>query len=95
VSCPALVLRGGVSIAFSRASAERLAAALPDGRVRSVRRAGHAVMFDNPEGLLDEVSAFASELQQADSPRAFGVQDETQHEASRDFGFDGGMPTLA
>jgi pimeloyl-ACP methyl ester carboxylesterase len=63
ISCPVLLVRGGASTMLSRASAEKLAAELPDARLCSVRRAGHAVMFDNPEAFLATVRPFLSGLQ--------------------------------
>ncbi len=62
ISCPVLLIRGAASSVLSRAAAERVVAETLDGRLRSVPGAGHAVMFDNPEGLLAAVTPFLGEL---------------------------------
>jgi len=51
VTCPTLVVRGGESDVFHDEDAERLAAALPDGRWVTIPGAGHTVQGDNPKDL--------------------------------------------
>jgi pimeloyl-ACP methyl ester carboxylesterase len=51
VTCPTLVVRGAESDVFHDEDAERLAAALPDGRWIKIPRAGHTVQGDNPKDL--------------------------------------------
>jgi pimeloyl-ACP methyl ester carboxylesterase len=53
IACPVLVVRGGGSAILSRQAAERMTAALPNGRLVTVA-AGHAVMMDNPQGFVQE-----------------------------------------
>jgi pimeloyl-ACP methyl ester carboxylesterase len=62
VWCPTLVVRGADSDVFGARDAERLAAALPDGRVATVADAGHTVQGDNPRALAQLVREFARGL---------------------------------
>jgi esterase len=49
ISCPTLVIRGSASAVVSQVVAERMAMnALPNGQLKVVKMAGHAVMADNP-----------------------------------------------
>ena len=59
VRCPTLVVRGANSDVLGAADAERLAAALPDGRAATVADAGHTVQGDNPRALAQLVREFA------------------------------------
>ncbi len=58
IHCPTLVVRGANSDVFSDADAERLAAALSQGRWVRVKGAGHSIPGDNPKGLLDALTPF-------------------------------------
>jgi pimeloyl-ACP methyl ester carboxylesterase len=56
---PALILRGELSDVLAPATAERMAATLPDAELVTVPRVGHAPTFDEPEALaaLDRLLA--------------------------------------
>jgi esterase len=58
VTCPTLVVRGGESDVFHDEDAERLAAALPDGRWVKISHAGHTVQGDNPKDLVAAMREF-------------------------------------
>jgi pimeloyl-ACP methyl ester carboxylesterase len=58
ITVPTLVVRGARSEMFSDADAEKLAAALPDGRWVRIEGAGHTVQGDNPRGLVAELEPF-------------------------------------
>ncbi|HLG70516.1 MAG TPA: alpha/beta hydrolase [Chloroflexota bacterium] len=62
ISCPTLVLRGGISDMFTDEDAARLAAQLPDGRWHMVPNAGHTIQGDNPKGLLEALEPFLTEV---------------------------------
>lgn len=49
--CPVLVLRGGESDVLSKEIAERMVAALPDGRLVEVPGVGHAPVLTEPEAV--------------------------------------------
>ncbi len=58
VTCPTLVVRGADSDVFHDEDAERLAAALPDGRWVTIPKAGHTVQGDNPKDLVAALREF-------------------------------------
>jgi pimeloyl-ACP methyl ester carboxylesterase len=58
VTCPTLVVRGADSDVFHDEDAERLAAALPNGRWVKIPRAGHTVQGDNPKDLSAALREF-------------------------------------
>jgi pimeloyl-ACP methyl ester carboxylesterase len=58
VQAPALVVRGAESDVLTTEGAERLAAAMPQGRWVEVPRSGHTVQGDNAAGLLDVLRPF-------------------------------------
>lgn len=58
VSCPVLLVRGQASAALSRDAAERTMHVLHDCALRTVNKAGHAVMTDNPEGFAAAIGPF-------------------------------------
>ncbi len=58
VGCPTLVVRGAESDVFHDEDAERLAAALPDGRWVKIAKAGHTVQGDNPKELAAALREF-------------------------------------
>ncbi len=62
ISCPTLVLRGGISDMFTAEDAERVATSLPDGRWHEVPNAGHTIQGDNPKGLLEALEPFLDEV---------------------------------
>jgi len=59
---PTLVVRGEGSAVLTRAVANRMIELLPNGKLASVRMAGHAVMIDNPDGFDAAVVPFLSRL---------------------------------
>ena len=58
ITCPTLFVRGAESDLTSRASAERMAATLPNCTVVEVPNAGHSVPLDNPPGFLAAVAGW-------------------------------------
>ena len=58
LTCPVLVVRGFGSAVLPRYAAEQMVGALPNGHLKSVPMAGHAVMQDNPRGFADAVRPF-------------------------------------
>jgi pimeloyl-ACP methyl ester carboxylesterase len=59
---PVLVIRGAESDVLEADAAERFAAALPDGRLVTVARAGHNVHGANTLGFLDALKPFLDAL---------------------------------
>lgn len=57
---PVLLVRGGRSRVLSQATAERLVASIPDGRLAVVPDAGHNVQEDNPAALITTLRTFLS-----------------------------------
>lgn len=62
IACPALVVRGAESDVFDNEGADRLAAALPNGRWVKIEGAGHTVQGDNPRDLVIELRNFFEEI---------------------------------
>jgi esterase len=62
INCPTLVMRGGKSDVFSDANAEKLAAALPQGRWIRIDDAGHTVQGDNPRAMVAALREFFGEI---------------------------------
>lgn len=60
--CPVLVLRGAASDVLSDEGAEEVAALIPDGRLATVRSAGHHAAGDNPETTVGLISGFLTEI---------------------------------
>jgi esterase len=58
VTCSTLVVRGGDSDVFHDDDAERLSAALPNGRWVTIPNAGHTVQGDNPKDLVTALRGF-------------------------------------
>lgn len=58
VACPALVVRGGLDPIVPQRWAERVTAGLPDGSLRVVPDAGHALTYSTPRVLADIVEDF-------------------------------------
>ena len=58
IACPTLVVRGAESEGLRRVTAERMASAIPHGRLVEVPRSGHGVPFDDPPGFLAAVRPF-------------------------------------
>jgi pimeloyl-ACP methyl ester carboxylesterase len=62
IRCPTLLVRGGVSDLVTPEMAERVAAAVPDGRCVDIPEAGHMVVEDNPDGFNTAVMAFLAQV---------------------------------
>jgi pimeloyl-ACP methyl ester carboxylesterase len=62
VACPVLVVRAVGSAVLSRAVAQRMVEALPDGRLCEIPRAGHALLLDNPQVVSGVVAEFLCSL---------------------------------
>jgi pimeloyl-ACP methyl ester carboxylesterase len=60
VTCPVLVLRGAQSALMTAHTAQRLAAALPDGREEAIPGAFHNLMLDQPALFIEAVVRFAA-----------------------------------
>ena len=58
VTCPTLVVRGAQSDIFHDEDAEKLVAALPDGRWVRIEGAGHTVQGDQPKALVEALRPF-------------------------------------
>ncbi|HEU5190712.1 MAG TPA: alpha/beta fold hydrolase [Methylomirabilota bacterium] len=58
ITCPTLLVRGAESDVLSPALAQRVVAALPDGRLVEVAAAGHTVPGDRPAEFVDVVRRF-------------------------------------
>lgn len=72
---PVLLLRGAYSGVLSNDAAHAMVARLPDACLRTVARAGHGVMVDNPTDFFDAVRSFFEdrsilEVQDVDRARA-------------------------
>ena len=62
VTCPTLIVQGGLSDVFTAEDAQKLAASFPHGRYAQVAEAGHTVQGDNPRVLAQAVSQFLASL---------------------------------
>jgi pimeloyl-ACP methyl ester carboxylesterase len=62
IPCPALVVQGGASNVLTRADAEKLAAAMPQGRAITIPRAGHTVQGDRPKQFASALRKFLREV---------------------------------
>jgi esterase len=62
VTCPTLIVQGGLSDVFTAEDAHQLAAAFPRGRYAQVADAGHTVQGDNPRVLAQALSQFLASL---------------------------------
>jgi pimeloyl-ACP methyl ester carboxylesterase len=62
VSCPTLIVQGGLSDVFTPQDAQELAAGFPRGRYAQVSDAGHTVQGDNPRSLAQALSQFLESL---------------------------------
>jgi pimeloyl-ACP methyl ester carboxylesterase len=58
VTCPTLIVQGGLSDVFTPEDAQKLAASFPHGRYIQVADAGHTVQGDNPRILAHSLSKF-------------------------------------
>jgi esterase len=62
VRCPALIVRGGLSDAFTAEDAQKLATDFSDGHYAQVGDAGHTVQGDNPRVLVQVLSQFLGKV---------------------------------
>ena len=62
VTCPTLIVQGGLSDVFTVEDAQKWAAGFPHGRYAQVADAGHTVQGDNPRVLAHAVSQFIASL---------------------------------
>lgn len=69
IRCPTLLVRGAASALVSASSAKRMTAALPQGRLVTIERAGHAVPSDNPEALRTSIVDFLKFMLRASHPQ--------------------------
>ena len=60
LECPLLVLRGEMSAVLPAAVAQRMGRSAPEATVTIVAGAGHAVMADNPAGVIEALRPFVS-----------------------------------
>lgn len=61
IRCPALILSGDRDQMTSLKAASNLAKALPDARLQVLAGAGHAMMAEQPDAVLDALRAFLTE----------------------------------
>jgi pimeloyl-ACP methyl ester carboxylesterase len=59
---PKLLVRGAASAILTQARAIALSSGLPDCRLLTIPRAGHAVPIDNPAELREAITAFVAEV---------------------------------
>jgi pimeloyl-ACP methyl ester carboxylesterase len=62
VSCPTLIVRGGISDVFTTEDAQKLATDFAQGRYAQVGEAGHTVQGDNPRVFAQVLSRFLGEV---------------------------------
>jgi pimeloyl-ACP methyl ester carboxylesterase len=62
IHCPALIIKVTESPMLDLATARRMAASLPNGRVVELGHSYHHAMLDNPAGLIAALSAFLADL---------------------------------
>lgn len=62
VTCPTLIVQGGLSDVFTPEDAQKLATSFPRGRYAQVADAGHTVQGDNPRILAQALSKFLDSL---------------------------------
>lgn len=65
VTCPTLIVQGGLSDVFTTEDAQKLAAGFPRGRFAQVAEAGHTVQGDNPRVLAQTLSHFLESLSES------------------------------
>lgn len=58
ISCPTLIVQGGLSDVFTREDAQNLAQQFSNGHFAQVGGAGHTVQGDNPGGMAEQLSGF-------------------------------------
>ena len=68
VTCPVLLVRGAESHLLSVEAAEAFVAELPEGRFVEIPEAGHHVLIDQPESLIEAIHAFRSDASSDANP---------------------------
>ncbi len=58
IKAPCLILRGQASAILAKEVAEKMKAVIPDARLQTISRAGHALMVDNPDEFESVVRHF-------------------------------------
>lgn len=62
ISCPTLIVQGGLSDVFTSHDAQQLAQQFSNGRYAQVGEAGHTVQGDNPRALAQVLSDFLGKV---------------------------------
>jgi rifampin ADP-ribosylating transferase len=62
IAAPALILWGARDGFVSRVDTDRLAAAIPTSRLVVYERAGHAVLWEEPERVATDIAQFVDDL---------------------------------
>lgn len=62
ISCPTLIVQGGLSDVFTRDDAQALAQQFSNGHFTQVGEAGHTVQGDNPRVLAEVLSGFLGKV---------------------------------
>lgn len=73
VACPTLVVRGAESLLLSAEGARELADALPSSELVEIAGAGHHVLLDAPDALVDAVAAFLTRLDRDEGVSVLGA----------------------
>lgn len=58
LQCPALLVAGSRDMMTSPKAAKKLAEAIPDARLVTLDGVGHALMAEQPDGVLDALRGF-------------------------------------
>ncbi|MEZ4334670.1 MAG: alpha/beta hydrolase [Myxococcota bacterium] len=69
VACPTLLVRGSESTLLTREAAETFVARLPAARWVEIPEAGHHVMVDRPDRLVEAIDAFLVGLDRSRTPK--------------------------
>lgn len=64
VACPTLIVRGAGSAVLPKQIAERMLNEIPDCHLRTIQKAGHTVMLDNPVEFRQAVIGFIEQLRE-------------------------------
>jgi pimeloyl-ACP methyl ester carboxylesterase len=70
VQAEVLLIRGAMSGTVSAAMAHTMASQLKSVRLKTVARAGHSVMIDNPAGFNDAIEPFLAEISAPSASRS-------------------------
>ena len=62
ISCPTLIVQGGLSDVFTSEDAQKLASDFSNGHYAQVGEAGHTVQGDNPREFAQVLSKFLERL---------------------------------